>query len=150
MEAELAALAASGATTVVTLMVSDAWEQMRERVARLFAGGDEGTSADEELRASRDELLVARAAGDEDAVADVEEEWRLRLRRVLRADPSAARELRELLDECDPQRSHAPSVSVHNTISGTVNGPAFQGQQFSGLTFSSEPPRSSGRAAPSE
>ncbi|GGZ89907.1 hypothetical protein ACFOOM_08675 [Streptomyces echinoruber] len=148
MEAELAALAASGASTMVTLMVSDAWEQVRARVVRLFARGGDEAAVEGELRGARSELLAAHDAGDVDAAGDVEEEWRLRLRRVLRADPMAARELRRLLDELDElgsQGADQPVVSVRNTITGaTVNGPVFQGQQFSHLTFTSAPPRSSG------
>lgn len=39
MDAELAALAASGATTVVQLMAQDAWTTVRERVLALFGRG---------------------------------------------------------------------------------------------------------------
>ncbi|MET9773186.1 hypothetical protein ABZ023_02835 [Streptomyces sp. NPDC006367] len=146
MEAELAALAATGASTVVGLMVSDAWDQVRTRVVRLFARGGDEADTERELTAARSELLAVREAGDEDAASDVEEEWRLRLRRVLRADPEAARELRRLLDEIDPQHADRPGVSVHNSISGTatVNGPVLQGEKFSHLTFTSTPPRPSG------
>ncbi|MEC4015260.1 hypothetical protein [Streptomyces sp. H27-D2] len=137
MEAELVALAASGATTLVGLMVSDAWTQGRERLVRFFArGGDEG-SAEEELRISREELAAARAAEDEGAAADIEAGWRMRLRRVLQADPAAAEELRLLLAELAPWAGSEQGVTVHNTISGGVNGPVFQGQQFTGLTFHS-------------
>jgi hypothetical protein len=40
VEAELASLAASGATTLVGLMVSETWTQARDRVARSFARGE--------------------------------------------------------------------------------------------------------------
>ncbi|MER7408538.1 hypothetical protein ABT373_40450 [Streptomyces sp. NPDC000070] len=151
MEAELAALAASGATTVVTLMVSDAWEQARTRVVRLFARGGDEASVEADAEVFREELLAARAAGDTEVVSDVEEEWRLRLRRVLRSDPAAAQELRELLDELGPQSGERPSVSVHNSISGgTVHGPVFQGQTFSGLTFTSAQSRPSDPTAAAE
>ncbi|MGW7578204.1 hypothetical protein [Streptomyces sp. NPDC054765] len=137
MEAELATLAATGATTLVGLMVSEAWTQARGRVVRFFARGDDTALPDEQLAASREELIAARDAGDADAAADVEEEWRLRLRRTLRADPVAAEELRLLLEELAPQ-AVPPAVTVHNTISGgTQNGPVIQGQHFSSLTFHS-------------
>ncbi|MFF2652706.1 hypothetical protein [Streptomyces sp. NPDC058045] len=136
MEAELAALAASGATTLVGLMVSETWTQARDRVARFFARGGEDGSAEEELRLSRRELMDAQAARDELAGADIEAAWRTRLRRVLLADPRAAEELRSLLAELDPDAQHGPAVSVHNTISGGVqHGPVVQGQNFTGLTF---------------
>jgi hypothetical protein len=142
VEAELAALAASGATTLVGLMVSETWTQARDRLTRFFArGGDEDT-AEEELRVSRGELVAAREAEDEDAVADIEAAWRTRLRRALQADPAAAEELRALLAELAPEGNGPPAGTVRNSISGgTQYGPVLQGQQFSGLTFHSSAPQ---------
>lgn len=42
MDTELAALAASGATTLVSLMVTDSWAQARELVGRLISRNDPG------------------------------------------------------------------------------------------------------------
>ncbi|MCX4516351.1 MULTISPECIES: hypothetical protein [Streptomyces] len=138
MEAELTALAASGATAFVGLMVTEAWTQARGRVARFLARGEDVDVIDGELEESREELAAARAAADDEAVADVEEEWRIRLRRALRANPEAADELRALIEELSPLGSAGPTVSVTNSISGgTQNGPVFQGQTFSALTFNS-------------
>lgn len=138
MEAELASLAASGATTLVGLMVSETWTQARDRVARFFSrsGDGDGGAVEGELLLSRQELLAARESGDELAAADVEAGWRARLRRALRDDPGAAEELRLMLAELAPGRGSEPTVSVRNSISGGVqHGPVFQGQSFSGLTF---------------
>ncbi|WP_446047457.1 hypothetical protein [Streptomyces olivaceus] len=136
MEAELTALAVSGATTLVGLMVSETWTQARDRVARFFARGGDQDATVEELVRSREELLAAGAAQDELAGADIEAEWRTRLRRVLQADPRAAEELRSLLAELEPTVDDGRGVSVHNSVSGGVqNGPVVQGQYFSGLTF---------------
>ncbi|MEH6373333.1 hypothetical protein V7793_03070 [Streptomyces sp. KLMMK] len=138
MEAELAALAASGATTLVGLMVSETWSQARERVVRFLARGGAGGPVDEELRLSEEELVAARESDDEPAVTDIEAEWRMRLRRALQADPGAAEELRLLLAELAPGVESDTSITVRNSISGGVqNGPVFQGQQFSSLTFHS-------------
>ncbi|WP_069812673.1 hypothetical protein [Streptomyces sp. TP-A0874] len=138
MDAELTALAASGATTLVGLMVSEGWTQARDRLARFFARGGEAGAAEEELRLSREELVAARESEDESAASDIEAGWRTRLRRVLQADPEAAEELRSLLAEMSAGAEEPSSVAVHNTISGGVqNGPVFQGQHFSGLTFNS-------------
>ena len=138
MEAELAALASSGATTLVGLMASDAWAQVSRRLAAFFGrSGDDG--AEEELRLSQEELLAASADDDEGAVADVEAVWRARMRQLLRADPSAAAELRALLDELAPAAA-APEVAVTNSVTGGVqHGPVIQGQNFSNLTFHSGP-----------
>lgn len=131
MEAELAALAASGATTLIGLMATEAWTQARDRVAGFFSRGRE-----EELDLSRAELVAAREAGDDQAVADVEAEWRTRLRRRLQADPEAAAELRLLLDELTPQLPAQQVRDVRNTVSGGVqHGPVIQAGTISGLTF---------------
>jgi hypothetical protein len=141
MEADLAGLAASGATTLVGLMVSDAWTQTRERLARFVARGADGSAAAGELAESQAELLSARESGDAGAADDVEAEWRTRLRRLLRSDPAAADELRSLLAELGPLATGGPVVVVHNTISGGVqHGPVVQGQNFSGLTFHASAP----------
>lgn len=137
MEAELAALAASGATALVGHMVSDAWAQTRDRVARFLARGEETAGVDEELDASREELIAARDGEDPDVAADIEDEWRLRMRRALRADPAAAQELRLLLDELAPRSAGVSTVTINNSISGdTQNSQVIQGQSIAGgLTF---------------
>jgi hypothetical protein len=136
VEAELAALASSGATTLVGLMASDAWTRVRDRMAAFFGRTGGADAAAEELRLSQEELLAAHAASDEAAVVeDIEAMWRSRLRRVLRTDPAAADELRRLLGELGPAAG-TPTVVVHNSVSGGVqNAPVVQGQNFGDLTF---------------
>ncbi|MGJ5896887.1 hypothetical protein DF268_18795 [Streptomyces sp. V2] len=132
MEAELVALAGTGATTIVGLMATEAWDQVRQRVVRLFArGGDGGADAmDGELTASRTALVAA----PEEETADVTASVRMRLRRLLAENPEAAEELRLLVEEFTP----AQNDSVRNTISGgTFNGPVLMGRSFENTTFDS-------------
>jgi hypothetical protein len=141
VEAELAALAASGATTLVGLMVSETWAQARDRLTRFFARGGDERAVDEELSLSRSELVAAREAEDEEAAADIEAGWRTRLRRALQADPGAAEELRVLLAEVAPDGGGESPARVRNSISGGVqNGPVFQGERFFGVTFNGSGP----------
>ncbi|MEU8567238.1 hypothetical protein AB0C51_02565 [Streptomyces pathocidini] len=137
MEAELATLAATGATTLVSLMVSDSWAGAKAGLARFFARGGEEAAAAGELDACRAELVTALDAGEEAFAEDVAAEWRLRLRRLLRSDPAAVDELRSLMAELDPEGAAEPGGgAVHNSISGgTVNGPVVQGRDFHGPTF---------------
>ncbi|MER6717144.1 NB-ARC domain-containing protein [Streptomyces sp. NPDC000877] len=130
MEAELAALAASGATTLVGLMISDSWTSAKERLTRFLARRRSAGEAEEELQAASEELARAREEGDTAAEEEIEADWRQRLLDVLQEEPAAAAELRSLLAEW------AGSVS-HTVISGGVNhGPAFQGAQIhGGITF---------------
>ncbi|WP_034090362.1 hypothetical protein [Streptacidiphilus albus] len=120
MGAELAELASSGATTLVGLLVSDSWEQVKQRVGALFARGRSEQAATEELELSRAELIAAREAGDTGTAADAEAAWRVQLRRVLLADPAAVAELEALLREIGPPQPEAAGGSLHNSITGPV------------------------------
>ncbi|WP_328842852.1 NB-ARC domain-containing protein [Streptomyces sp. NBC_00258] len=141
MEAELAALAASGATTLVGLMVSESWERAKSGLARFFGRRTAGEAFEEELQAASDELDSARAAGDEGALAEVHARWRQRLETIFREDPGAAEELGRLLSELAPDASRT-FVSL---VAGGVNyGPAFQGSHIhGGITFHVQSPPSS-------
>ncbi|MET7477553.1 hypothetical protein ABZT17_24730 [Streptomyces sp. NPDC005648] len=136
MDAELAMLVGSGATTVVGLMVTETWEQAKQRLIRLFArGDDEAASLTGELEESRATLAAASGTPDEqDVTADTTAALRLRLRRLLEQHPDAADELRLLIEEFTTR--DGGRGSVHNTITGgTQHGPVFQGRSFSRLTF---------------
>lgn len=117
MEPELTALATSGATTVVTLMASDAWNVVRSRIVGLLrrdsAVQGELDGVETEVDSERREVVAAREGGESTVIADLEAVWRVRLRRVLREDPSAAGALRELIAE-----GGSASGAVHNTING--------------------------------
>jgi hypothetical protein len=141
----LSALASSGATTLVGLMVSDAWAQVRERVVGFFTRGGRVSSAADELALSRQELMVARDEGDLGVAADAQAVWRTHLRRVLLSDPAAVGELRALLADLEPVTGEGTTV-VNNVVSGGIQyGPVVQGQVMSGLTFYSVAP---GRQGP--
>ncbi|WP_307835316.1 NB-ARC domain-containing protein [Streptomyces adelaidensis] len=144
MEAELAALAASGATTLVGLMVSESWEGAKRGLARFFGRRPSGDGVEGELQASSEELGSARAAGDASTQAEVRARWRQRLEEVFRDDPGAAAELAALLSELAPDASR---TFVNLVAGGVYHGPAFHGSHIHGdITFNvpSAPPSSSG------
>ncbi|MEU6315651.1 hypothetical protein [Streptomyces sp. NPDC047014] len=122
MEAELVALTSTAATTVVGLLATDAWEQAKLAVARLWVRGrpEQAGTIEAELVEARAEVLAFRRAGDDGAEEDLTAEWRARLRRLLAADPALERDLRELLAELAPLES-APArpgrVEMHGTAS---------------------------------
>ncbi|MFJ1705137.1 hypothetical protein [Kitasatospora sp. NPDC088346] len=136
MEAEIVALATSGATTLVSLMVTELWSEARGRFASLFGRRSEDVGAD--LDEARAELL---ASDDPSAVAaGTEAEWSNRLRRALAADPAAAAKLRALLDELSPAAQDpaaGPSVhitNVHNTVeNGRYHGTVIQSGNIQNL-----------------
>lgn len=105
VEAELAGLVVSGATTLAGMIVTDAWSAVKDRVGAMFGRGGRGReeSVLRELEELRGDLTAARARGDEagaaEVVADVERLLRRRLSRLLAEQPSLAGEVRELLTE---------------------------------------------------
>ncbi|MFG3247127.1 hypothetical protein [Streptomyces sp. NPDC048187] len=138
MEAELVALAAAGATTLVQQMVVDSWAQARDRMVSFFSrrGGDEEDVIEGELETSRGELAAAMEASDEQTALDVRAEWRTRLRRTLLANPAAAAELRSIIADLAPPEGDQQVADVHNTISGGVqHGPVIQAGNVGSLSF---------------
>ncbi|WP_416979995.1 hypothetical protein [Streptomyces sp. T028] len=143
MDSELAALAASGATTLVSLMVTDSWTHARELVARFLAriGSDDITIAD--MADARTRLLTADAAEDEQAINAVTAQWQVRLQQLVETESVTSSELRLLLTSL--QQLAATSVrhigTVHNDITGGVqHGPIIQSGRITGLTFHAHQP----------
>ncbi|NEB00928.1 hypothetical protein [Streptomyces sp. SID13726] len=136
MEAELVTLIGTGATTVVGLMVTDAWEQAKQRVARLLARGGEPDAVAGELEESRGTLVAVTGTADEaDLTSDLTASIRLRLRRLLEQDPDAVEELRSLVAEFATDQAEARSVVNNSITGGTQHGPVVQGHTFTNLTF---------------
>jgi len=130
MDAELAALAASGAGALAGAMVTDAWAQARVRVARLLACGGDERSVRVELATAG--LFAARDAGDASRDVEVRREWEARLRELLRVDPAAATELRALTADL----ARVGGGGVHNRMSGgVVHGPVIQAGSVGDVAF---------------
>ncbi|MFI2504500.1 hypothetical protein [Streptomyces sp. NPDC018972] len=112
MDPEIAALAGTAGTTVVTLMVTNAWESARDGMVALWRRFQpaRAESVGEELEAGREELLLARRAGDAESEAELTAEWQGRVRRFLLAQPEAADELRRILDELNPSLPEEPGT----------------------------------------
>lgn len=128
METELAALAASGAATLITLMVSDSWALVKTGLARAFGRTGDTERAARELEASRAALLAALSSGDDATVTKIESEWRERLLDLLRRDPALTEDLRSL--------PKLPPDVVRNIISGKVRaGLVIQAGRISESTF---------------
>ncbi|MBT2459665.1 hypothetical protein [Streptomyces sp. ISL-86] len=112
MDPELVALASSAANTVVGLLATDGWEQVRRGVAALWrrVRPEQADIVEAELVEARAELLRAREAGEDQAEQDLTAEWRARLRRLLAADPALERDLRELLAELRPAEAEGGEI----------------------------------------
>ena len=121
MDPEIAGLAGTAATTLVTLLTTEGWQRVRERFASLWrhAQPERAEIIAGELEASRDDLLAAQCEDDSQAEAELAAEWQGRFRRLLAAHPEAADQLRVLLAELAPE-TPAPSVTQHATASGNA------------------------------
>ncbi|MEU3464729.1 hypothetical protein ABZ721_32875 [Streptomyces sp. NPDC006733] len=126
MELEIAALAASAGTSIVTMVATDAWQTARDGLAALWrrVRPERAEAVVTALDATRDELLQARSAGDDEASAtrtELAAEWQGRVRRLLAGNPEVADDLRALLAELAPQTpATAPGVTQSATASGSA------------------------------
>ncbi|ELP64852.1 hypothetical protein STRTUCAR8_03302 [Streptomyces turgidiscabies Car8] len=71
-----------------------------------------------ELEAGREDALAAMVANDQETLDELRLQWQGLLRRLIVARPTAAEELRRLLDEVDPDGAAARHVTQHATASG--------------------------------
>ncbi|MEU3555578.1 hypothetical protein [Streptomyces fragilis] len=120
MDPELAAIAGTAGTALVTLMATDAWERVRDGIAALWRRADPERAEviDAELDLTRRDLLAAEADGDPESPAELSAEWQGRLRRFLVAHPEEAEPLRALLAELRAPAPAVPTVTQHATASG--------------------------------
>ncbi|MFJ5515556.1 hypothetical protein ACIQB4_00665 [Streptomyces griseoluteus] len=120
MDPEMAMLAGTAGTTLVTLLTTEAWQRARDGVASLWRRAEPGRAdaISAELDVTRGDLLAARASGDLESRDELSAEWQGRLRRLLAAHPEETAALRTLLDELAPCPPAAPSVTQHAAASG--------------------------------
>ncbi|MGW2081964.1 tetratricopeptide repeat protein [Streptomyces sp. NPDC001939] len=104
MDPEMATLAGTAGTTLVTLLTTEAWQQARDSIASLWRRAEpdraEGISA--ELDVTRTDLLAAQADGDLESRDELDAEWQGRIRRLLVTHPEEAEALRVLINELQP------------------------------------------------
>ncbi|MFI2633251.1 hypothetical protein ACH5A2_23170 [Streptomyces collinus] len=123
MGPEIAELARTAGTTMVTLMAGQAWESAREGLVSLWQRfqPDRAEAVGGELEATREDLLLAQRTGDADTESELTAEWQARVRRLLAARPEVAEELRRILGELSPQPAEAQS-SVEVRLRAEVSG----------------------------
>ncbi|MFI7410327.1 hypothetical protein ACIBU0_16855 [Streptomyces sp. NPDC049627] len=129
MDPQIADLARTAGTTMVTLMATQAWEAARDGVVALWQRFQpaRAESVGDELEATREDLLLAREAGDEASEAELAAEWQGRLRRLLLARPEVAEELRRLLAELTPQLPQQPLIGeIHLRAEASGSARVYQ------------------------
>ncbi|MFI9417472.1 hypothetical protein [Streptomyces werraensis] len=141
MDAELAAMAASGATTLVSLMVTDSWTHARALMGRFLARADADTAAITGLDDARARLLLTGTAADGRAATGIAAEWQTRLCELVEAGALTGEELSALRASLGRLAAAAGRpATVHNTVSGgTQHGPIVQAGNVTGLAFPPDP-----------
>jgi hypothetical protein len=133
----LAALASTGGTALVTAMVTDGWEGIRARAARLLGHGSprDTQAAETRLDQARAELARLSGADLERARAEQAIAWRTRLADLLEQDPGAQTELRQLISDIHATQTTG-TVHQHATATGhaqqAVQGHGVQHNTFGG------------------
>lgn len=138
MDNELAALAASGATTLVSLMATDSWTHTRRLVGRFLARTGSGGTAIADLDDARTRLLSSDAADVEEATRDVTDQWLAQLQQPVAAGSATTDDLRGLLSSLQrlADTSAMRQGTVRNEVSGGVqHAPVIQAGRITGLTF---------------
>lgn len=97
MGGELAVLASSAATAIVTLMATDAWDQVKAKVGALWRRfrPEQADAIEAELTRGHLELVSA----DETVALAVTKDWESRLLRLLASDADVAADLKHVVDE---------------------------------------------------
>ena len=94
-------IAQAAGTALVQAIATDAWQQVKQAVSRLWRrvhpGRADRVSGD--LDELRTQVLRARADGDAGTEQALEGAWQLRLQELLRTDPALAADLGQVLDQ---------------------------------------------------
>ena len=138
------ALAALAANTIVAAAVTDAFEGLRTRVARIFGRDDPDPATERRLDATRRQLATGSPGDLEASRAAQASQWQTRFADLLADHPEATAELQGLLAEF---RASTPRTggNVTNTVSGTIHhGPVLMGRDFGDITIGSPDNRPGG------
>jgi hypothetical protein len=133
----LAALASTGGTALVTAMVTDGWEGIRTRFARVLGRGHAAEIEATEARLDRSRAALKGLTGPDLERAQAEQEivWRTRLSDLLEQDPSVEAELRDLIAETQSQvLKFSGGVDQHVAAFDQAQQ-AVQGQGVQNITF---------------
>ena len=117
------------AATVVTLLVTDGWQQVKDGVVALWRRFHPEAADDVEqaLETSRRSLLAAAESGAADAPLNLEAHWRQRVAGLLTEHPEAATELDGLLIRLnDAQAGRTINGGVRMQARATGNGRIYQ------------------------
>jgi hypothetical protein len=131
MDAELATLTSTAATTMVNLLATDGREGAKTAVGvlRRRVHADKAATVETDIVEARGDVLAVRQAGDVQAEQALVGEWQARLWQLMAVEPGLAEELRQLVEELsallpDAVQAPAPRIEMNANVSG--HGQAYQ------------------------
>ncbi len=117
------ALAAMAAAALVQTMVTDGWEGVRHKVARLFGRGQPDAVIERRLDATRDQLTAATPGDLEQVRAALAAQWETRFADLLADHPDAEGELAALVKEIGRTVTASDhSVAAGGNVTATARG----------------------------
>ena len=115
------ALAAMAAAALVQAVVTDGWEGVRHKVARLFGRGQPDATIERRLDATRDQLTAATPGKLETVRASLAAQWETRFADLLADHPDAEAELAALVKDIKPTVTAADhSVAAGGNVTATA------------------------------
>jgi hypothetical protein len=126
------ALAATAATALVQAMVTDGWEGVRQKVARLFGRGKPDAQTEKRLDATQRELVSVAPGELAAAQSRLAAQWETRFGDLLTDHPDAEQELAALVEEL---KAYAPVVAADHSVAAgrDVNIKAESGSVAAGV-----------------
>ena len=115
------ALVAMAAAALVQAMVTDGWEGVRHKVARLFGRGQPDVAIERRLDATRAQLKAATPGDLERVQAALAAQWQTRFADLLADHPDAEAELAALIKEIRPDVTATDhSVAAGGNVTATA------------------------------
>jgi hypothetical protein len=115
------ALAAMAAAALVQAVVTDGWEGVRHKVARLFGRGQPDVAIERRLDATRDQLTAATPGDLEQVRAALAAQWETRFTDLLADHPDAEAELAALVKDIKPDVTATDhSVAAGGNVTATA------------------------------
>lgn len=125
------ALVATAAAALVQAIVTDGWEGVRHKVARLFGRGHPDPAIERRLDATRDQLATAAPGHLAELQASLAAQWETRFTDLLADHPDALPDLAALVEEL---RIVAPVAADHAVAAGRdINVTAEGGSVAAGV-----------------
>ncbi|MFB9688328.1 hypothetical protein [Amycolatopsis plumensis] len=138
MDADLVALINSGATTLLGLMIKDAWARSKKTASRLFSHNEDvASSVESELDETSRRLRIAFDSDDTDTQNEIATEWRSRLRRAVENDESLLDQLRDFVEQYKDCIDGRLESQTRISIKGKASGHGRIYQQGSGTQYNS-------------